>query len=241
MCKTRVVAAGLLICAAWGLRIAAQDAAHAEAVPQTSTSERLLREAERIVRGADQTSYSHTTRVDEAEGVYHLDCSGLLCYILKRVAPAHLKAIPVEKGHARALAVDFETAFAAAPSDPEQATCWLRIERLADARAGDCLAWKHESPQPGGSTGHVVLLVATPVLEADGQFRVTLIDATQTNHAEDTRSAHGGGGVGRGSMWFVVDNEGRPTGYRWSQKDGRLQVRPIAVARAVTARADGTK
>lgn len=224
-----VVVLAVSICV--GLR--AQDAAVLERRAGSATAEKLLSEIERILKNTRITTYEHKTKVDEGKGEYHLDCSGLLCYALKRIAPEHLKAVPKEKGHARQLAEDFQTAFETAPTDPAKATRWLRIERLADAKPGDVIAWRRDPPPPPGeSTGHVVILVEVPVKEKDGQFRVVVIDSTSGRHAEDTRGENENG-VGRGTMWLTGDEQGRPTGYRSSRRDGKLNIKPIAVGRAM--------
>lgn len=223
----------LVVLLTLGCVLRGQDAAVIEQRAGSSVAEKLLIETERILKNARVTSYQHKTKVDEEKGEYHLDCSGLVCYALKRVAPEHLKAIPKEKGHARQLAEDFQTFFETAPTDPAKAKHWLRIERLADAKPGDVVAWRRDPPPPPGeSTGHVVILVETPVKEADGQFRVVLIDSTSGRHADDTRGENENG-VGRGTMWIAVDEQGRPTGYRSSRRDGKLNIKPIAIGRAV--------
>jgi len=58
----------------------------------------------RIARGAvKESTYSHTTHVDESAGVYDVDCSGLLDLILERVAPRQLEHVctPTEEGAPR--------------------------------------------------------------------------------------------------------------------------------------------
>ena len=37
-------------------------------------------------------------------------------------------------------------------------------------------------------------------------------------------------------MWFAVDPQGRPIGYRWSHPKGTLQNRAIAIGRPVPMR-----
>jgi hypothetical protein len=77
-----------------------------------------------------------------------------------------------------------------------------------------------------------VILVEVPVKEKDGQFRVVVIDSTSGRHAEDTRGENENG-VGRGTMWLTGDEQGRPTGYRSSRREGTLNIKPIAVGRAM--------
>jgi hypothetical protein len=111
---------------------------------------------------------------------------------------------------------------------------WLRIERIADARPGDILAWRSLKPKRG-STGHVVILDGRPVQTPDGEVCVPVIDSTSSGHGNDTRPK-GQTGIGRGLMWFAVDAQGHPTAYRWSRPTGKLQSRPIAIGRPVPIR-----
>lgn len=59
-----------------------------------SPRQRISTEAPQILAGLKESHYSHATHVDESAGIYDVDCSGLLCYVLKEVAPEHLKDIP---------------------------------------------------------------------------------------------------------------------------------------------------
>jgi len=186
--------------------------------------------------------------VDEPNGAYRMDCSGLATYLLKRVSRAHLAAVPKGEGRAHPLALDFYRAFASATAEAEGDGRWRRIERLADARPGDFLAWCHDPPKPG-STGHVLLIAEAPALEekvkddvaktpggggapAKGRlWHLVVIDSTSSPHGQDTRKAEESG-VGRGAMWFEADEAGRPRGYRWSRAGGTTHIEPIVMGRA---------
>jgi hypothetical protein len=84
----------------------------------------------------------------------------------------------------------------------------------------------------GENTGHIVIVDQTPVREEDGQIRVTLIDSTVTGHADDSRKA-GTSGVGRGTMWFTVNEQGRPISYRWKSRTGKAHETPISIGRVI--------
>ena len=217
-----------------GPAVAPPDAAAAESSP-------VHAEARRILAQMKDTRYSHTTRVDEAEGTYELDCSGLATILLKAAAPRSLAAVPHAARRKRPLAFEFHDAFAAAPADETKAAGWRRVERLADARPGDLIAWRRQEIIPGESTGHVAILDAAPVREDDGQFRVVVIDSTGKPHGDDTRK-EGATGVGRGTMWFTVDAAGRPAAFRWRARDGALNRPPLAIGRAMgKVTADGDR
>jgi hypothetical protein len=187
-------------------------------------------EVRRILGSVKSTEYSHKTQIDERQGKYLCDCSGLACYVLKEKFPRHYKAVAKPDRRARPLAEDFYKFFAALPAAPPPRDGWQQVARLLDARPGDILAWKSGNPKPGASTGHVVFIDGPPAREKDGQIRVEIIDSTSHGHGNDTRKSDQTG-IGRGTMWFTIDAAGRPTGYRWSSPRGKLQERPIAVGR----------
>ncbi len=214
--------------------VALAHPALSRAAPQAPPSAVVVREIGRIMANIKHTRYSHPTRVDEARGSYELDCSGLACYLLKRVLPEHYKSVTIPKGQARATAMNFHDYFARASTDTRGRDGWRRIERILDARPGDILAWRASPPKPG-ATGHVVLIVGRPMLTPDRQVCVSIVDSTSTGHGNDTRPK-GQTGIGRGLMWFVVDAQGKPIGYRWSHPQGTLQKRAIAIGRPVPIR-----
>jgi hypothetical protein len=187
---------------------------------------RLLEEARRIVASAKESHYSHTTEVDEDKGVFNVDCSGLVCYVLKRVAPEHLRVID-KGGHKRPLALQFYEAF----SGETPPAGWATINKLADAKPGDVIAWRKEEQVKGDNTGHVVIVDAAPVVERKGLMRVAIIDSTESPHAKDTRK-EGQDGVGSGTIWFVVDQAGKPVGYKWKSEKGPTHEVPISIGRA---------
>lgn len=190
-----------------------------------SLSAKLLTEARRIQTELKKTEYSHKTQVDEKAGSYAVDCSGFVCFVLKKLALQHYKDVP--KGeHKRPLAINFFEHFMSQPLLKR----WRRIERLNDAQPGDLLAWRRDEQTPGENTGHIVFVDAVPVREDDGQYKVAVLDSTASPHGSDTRK-DGTTGIGRGTMWFSVDTEGRPVAYRWRSKSGTLREEAIAIGR----------
>lgn len=196
-----------------------------------SPRQRIASELHRILANLKHTEYSHPTIVDEARGDYRCDCSGLACYVLSRQLPEHYRKIPIAPGQKRQRAMDFHAFFAGLPGDEKGRDGWRRIVRLVDALPGDVIAWRALEPKVN-NTGHVVLVDSTPQVMADGQVRVTIIDSTTNPHENDTR-AKGQTGIGRGTMYFTVDREGKPVAYRLTGPQGKLYERPIAIGRPV--------
>jgi hypothetical protein len=192
-------------------------------------------EAVRILESVKTTTYQHRTEMDEEKGVYLCDCSGFVGYVLNRTV-GNDGTGALGNGKKRPLAMDYEKFFAKAPtkapSPKDDVTArWLRIERLADARPGDIIAWRHEVPKPG-NTGHVVIVAERPVLEEDGLVRVVMIDSTTRPQVGDTRPK-GTSGVGRGTMWFKIDDEGRPVAHLRGSRDAEPKAEAISIGRAL--------
>jgi hypothetical protein len=193
---------------------------------------RVLAEAERILTGVKHSVYSHKTAVDEKAASYEMDCSGLVRYVLRQVSPQHLAAIAAETARRNPRAVEFYIFFTACGMSETEQGGWRAVERIADARPGDIIAWRRGHFLPGESTGHVVILASAPEAETDGTYRAVIIDSTTAPHADDTRPA-GTSGVGRGTVWFEVDHRGRPTACRGNASAGFRDL-AIAIGRPVS-------
>ena len=127
--------------------------------------------------------------------------------------------------------MDYEKFFAAVPSKTGGDGRWQQIDRLADARPGDVIAWRHEKPKPG-NTGHVVIVDQRPVAEKDGLVRVIVIDST-TLPSSDISGDKGKSGIGRRTMWFTIDKEGRPHAYVRGARTAKARVESISIGRAL--------
>jgi len=190
------------------------------------------KEATRILNSIKKTEYKHSTEIDEKKGVYYCDCSGLVGYVLNRTVGQDGSGA-LGDGRKRPLAMDYEKHFAKAPTKPARKSVerWQRVERLADARPGDVIAWRHEVPKPG-NTGHVVIVDQRPVLEDDGLVRVVYIDSTTLHQADDTRP-DGITGVGRGTMWFRVDDQGWAVAHIRGVRTAEAKTEAISIGRAL--------
>jgi hypothetical protein len=197
--------------------------------PQTNCL--VLEECSDILRRASDTEYTHKTHVVPEEGVYHLDCSGFLCYLLGRISPEALGQVPIEAKHPRQRAVTFHTAFSSAGTGSEQ--LWKKIPRLVDALPGDFIAWRKVVTPAEGNTGHCGVIWERPVREADGTIRVRILDSCISGHGSDRRNDPKLSGLGLGTMWFVVNAKGEPVGYHWASRSDPVTKCPVAVARLI--------
>jgi hypothetical protein len=198
--------------------------------PANAAARSVHDEAVRILESIRTTKYQHKTEIDEDQGSYLCDCSGFVGYVLNRTVGKEGGGA-LGDGRKRPLAMDYEKFFAAAPASRNGNSGWQRITRLADARPGDVIAWRHEKPKPG-NTGHVVIVGERPVLEVDGLVRVVTIDSS-TLLLHDDKNAEGNTGVGRRVMWFTIDNDGRPVSYIRGSRTAELKTEAISIGRAL--------
>jgi hypothetical protein len=161
--------------------------------------EQLAAEAEAILDSVQHTVYTHDTHVEVSTGTYDMDCSAYVGYVLERQAPEHYAAIHNGGGSHGPLAVDFYSHFA------DGAEGWLAIAPLAQARRGDIVAWKRNMITEGDDTGHVFFVVDDPIVFDDGVVAVSVYDASDVIHYDDTRGQGGDSpatGLGSGVIHF---------------------------------------
>jgi hypothetical protein len=199
--------------------------------PANAATKGVHDEAVRILNSVQATEYRHTTDIDEKKGSYYCDCSGFVGYVLNRTVAKDDRKGPFRDGRNRPLAMDYEKEFAKAPENADGKGGWQQVIHLMDARPGDVIAWRHEKPKPG-NTGHVVIVDQRPIVEKDGLVRVVVIDSTTRPQVDDTR-AKGTSGIGRGTMWFTVDEDGRPIGYVRGTRSAKPKVESISIGRAL--------
>jgi hypothetical protein len=205
--------------------------------PANAASKSVYDEAMRILSSIQSTKYEHTTNIDEKEGRYYCDCSGFVGYVLNRTVSKDDRSGPLHNGDRRPVAAEFERHFEAAPTKSSRSTLWQQVTRLEDARPGDVIAWRLAVPKPN-DTGHVVIVAEQPVVENDGIVKVVAIDSTVLPSADITADK-GKTGIGRRTMWFTVDQEGRPSGYIRGSRTATPKTDTIAIGRPLPA--DGKK
>lgn len=201
----------------------------AEPDPATPAALRVLRVLDRIERRLQRTGYQHRTVVRERRGVYYWDCSGMVAWVLERVAPHARRGLFAQRPVAEFF---YDTIVNAREQRPWRG--WTHVRDLRRARPGDVFAWKRPEGWPPRNTGHVgfLLEVPKPAPGRERAYAVRIADATSIPHQNDTRSATGEGGYGKGTMLFTLDAEGRPTAYGWRGVHSRRVVETdIAIGR----------
>jgi hypothetical protein len=180
--------------------------------PATTAAAAVIERIEAIRTSLRETAYEHATTVDESDGVYRWDCSGMAAWVLRRTARRAMRAITAD----RPLARHFVSAIEDAPVGRSRRG-WERLATLAEARPGDVFSWRRPRGFPSRNTGHVGFVLAAPVAVPGipGAYAVRIADATSHGHQDDARGEGGEGGFGIGTITFLVDDEGAGTHYGW--------------------------
>lgn len=193
-------------------------------------SENLADSAERLLSEMRETHYQHRTYADKSRGVYDMDCSGFVDYLLKEIAPAQFAALRIEPGHTRPRAAIYFDLFTRLNKSPSPG--WEAVPKLSAARRGDILAWQlAASTAEAGDTGHVVIVAAAPVEQRNHLYRVEVYDSSVIRHEEDSRP-EGANGVGEGVITFRVNANGQPIGFQFNSH-AHYHGEPIAIGRLV--------
>jgi hypothetical protein len=192
----------------------------------------LVARAHRVLETVRETSYQHVTDIDEGAGAYHCDCSGFVTWLLKKELPGHYAAIPYPKPFRHPRAVEFCRYFENAPVEAKAGELWQRVDRVAELRPGDIVAWRKDPLPETGTTGHVVLVDSGARQVGPDVYEVAVIDSTTSPHKDDTRQGEASG-VGRGTMYFKVDGEGRAVARSTRAAEGPFVAYAIGMGRAV--------
>ena len=211
---------------------------------------KVITEVDRVMSLLHTTDYTLSNYITDVEGGYLIvDCSKYVETILNEVSLTHYGEFPKSsKSGLTALAKDYYNHFVTLPSESDGIHCWIRINKLEDARPGDIISYIHEVE--GSTTGHVMIICSYPVPSEYSpiDYSLWVNDAANSGHFDDTRNNEGiyaedydyiarlhfdGGvikysGVGIGAMWFHI---GENSYYRWSSGTGNQVYKHIAIGR----------
>lgn len=217
MPKRFAIVGPLAILTAAILGTAATVRAGGDGAPASRAAERVMEQLGEVREGLRETRYQHHRTVRVHRGEYFFDCSGMVQWVLSRVA--RRSALDLDDGQ-RPLAIHFVREIQRAPADRFRRG-WRRIERLGDVRPGDVFAWERPEGFQSRNTGHVGFVIEPPRRVGDRVYAVRVADASRYTHQDDTRPWPGPGGFGHGTLAFVVDDEDRPVGYAWRGLESR--------------------
>jgi hypothetical protein len=192
--------------------------------------ENIADAAEQLIGEIRETHYQHQTNAIQSAGIYDMDCSGFVDFLLKRIAPEQYTDLPNEPGHTRPRAAIYFELFNGLPRNARRG--WKSINRLVDAQRGDIIAWAlTASTQKPGDTGHVVIVAAPPVMTKKREYRVAVYDSSGIHHDDDSRPKSTTG-IGKGVITFEVDDQGVPVGFQFNSQ-AHFHQEPIAIGRLV--------
>jgi len=215
---------------------------------QSSQRQRVAEAAALILQNTRHTHYQHNPVIDPATGTYKLDCSEFVSYVLHGVTPQNYARIPREPKQPCPRAFEYCDYLESLTYDTthgwqrtyeidgalvyEAAQGWRRIERLADARRGDVIAWRFARWASEADTGHVLLVAEKPTKVGSWLTAVRVFDSSRIPHFEDSRERSGAfeSGVGTGTLMFHVDRAGVPTAVQFGPSD-RFHALPIVIGR----------
>lgn len=201
--------------------------------PRGQGAKALLREANRELKAAKTSTYSHKTQVDEALGQFNYDCSGFLKYALARSVPEALRSL--QKATVRRPLAKHFVQFVTSLPRGEVVGRWRQVEQASDLAPGDIIAWIKPPTVVSDNTGHV-MIVRSPIRrhpQRSDEIIVPVVDSTAARHGRsDSRYKTKKTGLGTGTIVLVVDKNNKAIGYRWSNsKTSRKNKTKVALAR----------
>jgi hypothetical protein len=213
--------------------VATQSTITLHSKPQGQGAKALLREANRELKAAKTSTYSHKTQVDEALGQFNYDCSGFLKYAIAQSVPDALRSL--QKATVRRPLAKHFVSFITSLPPGKVVGRWRQVEQVTDLAPGDIIAWTKPPTVVSRNTGHVMIVRDTIKLhpKRSNEIIIPIIDSTAARHgSSDSRHQGKKTGLGTGSIILVVDNTGKAIGYRWSRsKKSRKHLTKVALAR----------
>lgn len=197
--------------------------------------ERTLKLVEYIDENLQRGIYQATTQIDLDQGLFQCDCSGMVDWILSGSAPQALKETEavMKKGHGRPVVATYVATLKKIPYDKPSAG-WQHVQKIADAKPGDIIAWPTPDWYPSEATGHMGIVVGEPEA-VPGGYLIRIADSTSYPHGEDTRRE--GSGFGYGTILITVDDQtGAGTGQGWTGRHSEATVirTPIYIGRPLS-------
>ena len=202
-----------------------------------SLSNEIFREAKVIFETMHDTHYDHKTFINEKQGIYYVDCSSFISYVVQQKVPLALSSLTIDAHHTRLRAQNFYDYFKSLQQG-QSSEHWMAVTSMSEVEVGDIIAWKYspQEQQEKKNTGHMIVVAAKPILEAPNLYKIRVIDSSSGKHANDTRTLQKTDGIGMGEMWFRVDEQGYPVGLYWSDKNKKESQHLIAIGRVLSSK-----
>ena len=210
--------------------------------PQSNRRKRVAEEVALVVRPVRRApDPPRPVAGPVSAGLYDLDCSAFVSYVLRETTPEHYARIPKGVHQACPGALEFAAYFESLTYDEvygwrqrceiddalvyESSQGWGRVARLADVRRGDVIAWRFAHAAPGADTGHVLLVADTSSPAGSGVIAVRVFGATRPPGSEESQQE-----VGIRTLLFQVGRSGAPSAVQFAPSD-RFHALPIVIGR----------
>ena len=212
-CSLLVALSAITGCSAGASREGSGNASDDSALFATTSDASVAAEVEAVLAGLRSTHYQHASDIDPAGGIYDTDCSGFVNFVLQTARSDAYLALQQATTVNRAFAGSYVTFIQGLSGEQPQ---WTRIHHAKYLQAGDIIAWLIPAGVETDDTGHV-MIVEHDATVSGNEATVSIVDSTDTGHGDaDPRSPDDSSGVGRGAIVLTLDDDGEPTGYRWS-------------------------
>jgi hypothetical protein len=217
--------------------------------PQSNRRKRVAEEVALVVRPARRAPEPPRSVAGPVNGgMYDLDCSAFVSYVLRETTPEHYARIPKEAHQPCPGALEFAAYFESLTYDEvngwrrrceiddalvfESSQGWRRVERLGDVRRGDVIAWRFAHAAPGADTGHVLLVADKSAPAGSGVIAVRVFGSTRPPGLEDSQVPRDSFETGMGirTLLFQVSRSGAPSAVQFAPSD-RFHALPIVIGR----------
>lgn len=162
----------------------------------------FLKSIQIIKNTMSETGFLRGGLFDSYCGKYLCDCSSLVSSILK-IENKEL-FLKISKGRDNLKSFEY---FDFAKREGSY------VRSIYDVRPGDILCWKKDHIPKSGDSGHMAIVISTPVMESQNLFRVRVFDSSKTPHSSDSRM---NGGVGEGDLFVQINEDSTIIGVKWS-------------------------
>lgn len=210
----------------------------------------LLGETNRIFSNIKETYYRNYTRVNEPTGIYIMDCSGFMTYMLRYTLKNHFNIIDSEKtfGVERPAAADYAIFFNRQETTLTSTTGWMKIPDFTKAKPGDIVAYEYYDKS--NNSGHAIILQEKPwkssityVIDTETcyQYITRIMDTSSIHKYKDSRLFYGTPfsptdekkGIGTGYMYFLINDSGQIKGHRYLYDATVHEEKLYSVGRAI--------
>ncbi|OGT57627.1 MAG: hypothetical protein A3F14_04820 [Gammaproteobacteria bacterium RIFCSPHIGHO2_12_FULL_43_28] len=198
----------------------------------SALTQRLTQFAYESVHTFRYSSYKFGgTYFDLARGIYILDCSSYVDFILRKAYPNAYQYLVNATGADRPTTSHYYDFFNNLSSRSKQ--YWRKVEQVGQLRSGDIIVFRTKN-QYGNESGHIMIVMDKPVLHNNNAFQIRVADSAPNRHSQDTRSAHQSG-IGIGTVLLKADpNTYEPFAYAWTIGAHFKKNVNFAMARPVT-------